>query len=46
MLANLQTDVYHFSAAKNYQQLKSLTGALVDDDGKVRSFSDFKKAAL
>jgi SPP1 gp7 family putative phage head morphogenesis protein len=46
MLANLQRDVYHFSAAKNYQQLKALTGALIDDDGKLRSFSDFKKAAF
>lgn len=45
MLANLQRDVYHFGAAKNYQQLKALTGAIVDD-GKVRSYSQFKKAAF
>ena len=46
MLTNLKQSVYHFSAAKNYQQLKALTAALVGDDGKVRSYSQFKKAAF
>ena len=46
MLVNLQNNVYQFSAAKNYQQLKALTAALVGDDGKVRSYSQFKKAAF
>lgn len=46
MLEKLQTNVYQFSAAKNYNQLKSLTQALVDTEGKVRSFSDFRQAAM
>jgi SPP1 gp7 family putative phage head morphogenesis protein len=46
MLDNLKNNVYQFSAAKNYQQLKSLTEALVDENGIVRSFSQFKKAAF
>jgi len=45
MLKNLQNNVYHFSAAKNYQQLKALTNALIGDDGKLCSYSQFKKAA-
>ena len=45
MIASLQRDVYHFSAAKNYQQLKSLSQALVGDDGKLRSWQAFKEAA-
>lgn len=46
MLRNLQTDVYSFSAAKNWQQMKELTLALLDDDNKLRSFSAFKKEAF
>lgn len=46
MLRNLQTNVYQFSAAKNYNQLKSLTEALVGDDGKVRSFKDYYREAM
>lgn len=46
MLANLQKSVYQFSAAKNYQQLKALTQALVGDDGKLRTFSQFKEVAF
>lgn len=46
MLANLRANVYHFSAAKNYQQLKALTTALIGDDGRLRSFADFKAAAF
>lgn len=45
MLNSLQKDVYHFAAAKNYTQLKSLTEALIGTDGKVRSYSEFKTAA-
>lgn len=45
MLQNLQTNVYQFSAAKNYTQLKSLTRALLNDEGKLRTFSEFKRAA-
>lgn len=45
MLASLRNDVYHFSAAKNYQQLKALTEALVDENGKVRTKQAFRKVA-
>lgn len=46
MLKKLQNSVYQFSAAKNYQQLKSLTQALIGDDGKLRTYSQFKNAAF
>ena len=45
MLANLEENVYQFSAAKNYHQLKQMTSALKDSEGKVRSFAEFKKEA-
>lgn len=46
MLQNLQHSVYSFSAAKNYHQMKALTQALVGDDNKLRTFSQFKKEAF
>jgi len=45
MLRNLETNVYQFSAAKNYQQLKDITLAMRDADGNLRNFKDFKDAA-
>jgi len=42
----LQKNVWQFSAAKNYQQLKELSLALVDETGRLRSYADFKKAAF
>jgi hypothetical protein len=45
MLRKLKDNVFHFSAAKNYQQLKSLSQALLNDEGKLRTFSEFKQAA-
>lgn len=46
VIRQLQTNVYQFSAAKNYSQLLALSRALVDDAGRIRSWSDFKKAAF
>jgi hypothetical protein len=46
MLRALQQNVWHFSAAKNYTQLKALSQALVDADGKLRSYKDFKTEAF
>ncbi len=46
MLAALQKNVWQFSAAKNYQQLRALTDALIGDDGKLRSYKDFKLEAF
>lgn len=45
MLRNLERNVYQFSAAKNYQQLKDMTGALKDENGVVRSFKEFRDAS-
>lgn len=45
MLTRLTRDVWHFSAAKNYQQMRDLTLALKDENGKLREFTDFKEAA-
>ncbi len=46
MLRNLQNNVYAFSAAKNWQQMKALTQALIGDDDKLRTYSQFKNAAF
>ena len=45
MLLHLQKNVYQFSAAKNWHQIKALTEALIGDDNKLRSYSQFKKVA-
>lgn len=44
MLTRLTRDVWHFASAKNYQQLRDMTLALRDDEGKLREFPDFKDA--
>ncbi len=46
MLHRLTRDVWQFSAAKNYQQMRDLTLLLKDDQGNVREYSDFKEKAL
>lgn len=45
MLTRLVRDVWHFSGAKNYQEMRDLTLALKDEHGKLREFTDFKEAA-
>ena len=45
MLTRITRDVWHFSAAKNYQELRDLTLALRDENGKLRKFSEFKEIA-
>ncbi len=45
VLRNLEENVYQFSAAKNYQQLKATTRALVGENGKLRTWTEFKNAA-
>lgn len=42
----IQQNIYQFSAAKTYQQLAEYNGYLVDENGKERSFNDFKKLVL
>jgi len=44
MIQSLQKDVWQFSGAKNFQQMKAMSEMLVGPDGKLRSFSDFKRA--
>lgn len=45
LLADLRENIYMFSAAKTYQQVKEMTEATIDNDGNVRNFNDFKKDA-
>lgn len=45
MLQRLTRDVWQFSAAKNYQQMRDMTLALHDANGKLRSFNEFEEAA-
>jgi SPP1 gp7 family putative phage head morphogenesis protein len=43
VIRNLEESVYSFSAAKNYNQLRDMTSALLNDDMVVRSFREFKE---
>lgn len=45
MVENLRRNVYQFSVAKNHHQLRALTDTLIDDEGRVRSFSEFQTEA-
>lgn len=42
----LRDNVHVFSGFKTYEQLRAITDKLTDENGKVRSFNDFKKEAL
>lgn len=46
MLKALRENVYQFSSAKNYAQLKELTLALIDDAGNIVDFAKFKESAF
>ncbi len=46
MLNRITRDVWQFSAAKNYQEMRDLTLALTDENGKLRSFADFETEAI
>lgn len=45
LLTELRENIYMFSAAKTYQQVKDMTEAVVDGEGKLRSFKDFAEIA-
>lgn len=45
MLTRLVRDVWQFSGAKNYQQMRDLTLALKDEHGKLRNYAEFKEVA-
>lgn len=42
----MQQNLYRFSGAKTYQQLKEMNTQLIDSKGKIRSFNQFKNAVL
>ena len=46
LIKQLRDNVYHFSAAKSYVEMKEFSSLLVDDDGKVLSFKEFRDLAL
>lgn len=39
----IRQNLYRFSGAKTYQQLEAYNSFLVDKDGKIRNFTDFKR---
>jgi SPP1 gp7 family putative phage head morphogenesis protein len=43
MIDKLQQNVWQFSAAKNYQQLRDIGGAMTDENGNLLEFSDFEE---
>lgn len=43
LLAELRENIYMFSAAKTYQEVKDLSEHLVDEDGNVRTVQEFNK---
>jgi len=45
MIRNLQRNVYQFSFAKSYEQLKATTAALHDGEGHVIPFNEFRDVA-
>ncbi len=45
LLRKLEKDVFQFSSAKTYQQLKAISQALLGEDGKLRTYTQFRTAA-
>jgi Phage Mu protein F like protein len=45
LLSELRENIFMFSAAKVFSQVREMTDALTNDSGTVRSFSEFKKEA-
>lgn len=46
IIAEIQNNLYFFSAAKTYQQLLEFNAMLVDENGKIRSFTDFRRKVM
>jgi SPP1 gp7 family putative phage head morphogenesis protein len=46
MMASLKENVYIFSGAKTYQQVKDLSSMVVGKDGNIKPYNEFKKEAL
>lgn len=45
LLTELRENIYMFSAAKTFQQVRDMTDLLVDPEGKIRPFSNFEDLA-
>jgi SPP1 gp7 family putative phage head morphogenesis protein len=45
LASRMRDNLYAFSSAKTYAQMKEMSELLVDDQGRVRSFADFKLEA-
>ena len=45
MLSDLRLNIYEFSAAKTFQEVLDIQAAIVDPDGFIRPFADFKETA-
>ena len=46
MLSNLEKNIFHFSAAKNYQELKVLSSLLRKEDGSIKPWTGFRNDAM
>jgi SPP1 gp7 family putative phage head morphogenesis protein len=45
LLTELRTNIYLFSAAKTYQQIRTMSSALIGDDGSIVPFKQFREKA-
>lgn len=45
LLTELRTNIYMFSAAKTFQQVREISSLIIDNKGTLRPFSEFKKEA-
>ena len=46
MLKALKENVWHFAAAKNYEELREMSDALLDEAGNLVSFETFREKAM
>ena len=46
LLAELQENIYLFSSAKTFQQVKEMTGLMISEEGEVKTFANFYNDAL
>jgi SPP1 gp7 family putative phage head morphogenesis protein len=45
LLSELRSNIYLFSAAKTYQQIRTMSSALISDDGTIVPFKQFRENA-
>lgn len=46
IITEIKNNLYFFSAAKTYNQLLDFNAMLVDEDGKIRSFTEFRRKVM